>query len=59
MRSRREALHFLKEAETVTGKPCFIRSINKQRGDQTVTVWKIFTSEDDYESYLRSGQHLR
>jgi hypothetical protein len=45
MRTRREAIHFLKAAEKATGKRCFIRSIEKQRQDGVSTVWKIFTSE--------------
>ncbi|HEX6220959.1 MAG TPA: hypothetical protein VF115_07680 [Acidimicrobiia bacterium] len=59
MRTRREAIHFLKAAETVTGKPWFVRAVDKQRRERKATVWKIFTSEYDFESYRDTGQHAR
>lgn len=58
MKTRREAIHFPKAAETVTGKPCFARPVER-RHDKTATVWKIFTSEDDYRSYRETGRHAR
>lgn len=59
MRSRREAVHFLKSAQLATGKECFIRPIERSRGRGPAVVWKIFTSEDDYESYVATGRHRR
>lgn len=59
MRSRREALHFLGAAQALTGKACFVRPVEKRlRGGEAI-VWKIFTSEDDFRSYLRTGEHAR
>jgi hypothetical protein len=56
MKTEREAIHFLKWAEIKTGKKCFVRGIKNLAGK---TKWKIFTSEEDYESYLTSGKHSR
>ncbi|HEX6299557.1 MAG TPA: hypothetical protein VF148_03740 [Acidimicrobiia bacterium] len=59
MRTRREAVHILKSAQMATGKDCFIRPVERLRHDQVVTVWKIFTTEEDYRSYLATGHHRR
>jgi hypothetical protein len=59
MRSRREALHFLKGAQVQTGKACFVRSVGKPRREGSSTVWKVFTSEDDFLSYMTTGKHRR
>ena len=59
MKTQREALHFLRSAQVQTGKECFIRPVEKQRTDRSATVWKIFTSEQDYQSYLTTGKHRR
>ncbi|HEU4541580.1 MAG TPA: hypothetical protein VFR23_10695 [Jiangellaceae bacterium] len=59
MRSHREAVHFLKSAQVVTGKACFVRAVAKRRGSRESTMWKIFTSESDYQSYVDTGQHSR
>ena len=50
-----EAIHFLKSAELRTGKKCFVRHIKIGKFDK----WKIFTSEADYESYLKTRKHRR
>lgn len=59
MRTRREAIHFLKSAQIQTGRPCFVRPIERQRRGHTAVTWKIFTSEGDYQSYLATGKHRR
>lgn len=59
MRTETEARHFLKAAESATGKPCFVRAVHQQRRDRAATVWKIFTSEADYQAYQRTGRHSR
>lgn len=59
MKTRREALHFLAAARAQTGKACFVRSVDTARGDRVDTVWKVFTSEDGYRSYLDTGSHRR
>lgn len=59
MRSRREALHFLAAAGARTGKDCFVRAVDRQLGERVATVWKIFTSEEDYRAYLATGRHRR
>ena len=56
MKSKREAIHFLKWAEIKNGKRCFVRGIENSAGK---TKWKIFTSEEDYESYKTTGKHKR
>lgn len=58
-KTQREAVHFLKSAQEVTGRPCFVRSIDAPRGGRLATRWKIFTSEEDYESYVQTGTHRR
>jgi hypothetical protein len=59
MRTRREAQHFLKSAQLRTGQQCFVRSVSSRGDVGAAPVWKIFTSEADYESYLRTGRHRR
>lgn len=59
MRTSGEARHFLKAAQSQTGKACFVRAVQRQRRGRSVTVWKIFTSEDDYQAYQRTGRHRR
>jgi hypothetical protein len=56
MSTRDEALHFLKSAELQKGKRCFVREVMNLRGG---AKWKIFTSEEDYESFARTGKHAR
>lgn len=56
MKSRTEAMHFLKSAEVVTGKRCFVRKVVNRAGR---VKWKIFTSEEDYQSYIQTGKHRR
>jgi len=51
-----EAVHFLKSAEVRTGKRCFVRKVAPLPGMQK---WKIFTSEEDYESYVKTRKHKR
>lgn len=50
-----EAINFLRSAEIRTGKSCFVRHAVLGTFDK----WKIFTSEDDCESYLRTRTHRR
>lgn len=57
IRTPREADHFLKAAEAQSGKACFVRAVEKRRRDQVVTVWEIFTSEEDYQAYQQTGRH--
>jgi hypothetical protein len=56
IQTREEAIHFLKGAEVCTGKKCFVREAKLPTG---LRKWKIFTSERDYESYMKSKKHLR
>jgi hypothetical protein len=56
---QREAVHFLKSAQVQTGGESFVRPVEKQRANRTNTVWKVFTSEQDYQSYLTTGKHRR
>jgi hypothetical protein len=56
MKSKKEAIHFLKSAQVQTNKECLIRSVYNKAGK---VKWKIFTSEEDYESYIRTGKHKR
>ena len=56
MQTEDEALHFLKGAEMSTGKRCFIRKATVPTGGEK---WKIFTSEEDYESYIKFKKHKR
>jgi len=55
MKTKEEALHFLKSAELRTDKKCFVRHVKIGKFEK----WKIFTSEEDYESYLRTRKHRR
>jgi hypothetical protein len=55
MKTREEAIHFLKSAEVRTGKMCFVRKVKRM----SYVKWKIFTSEQDYLSYTHKGKHRR
>jgi hypothetical protein len=55
METEAEAIHFLKSAELRTGKKCCVRHVIIGRFDK----WKIFTSEEDYRSYVETGKHKR
>jgi hypothetical protein len=55
MKTESEAIHFLKGAEVSTGKKCFIRHVKLGKFEK----WKIFTSEEDYQSYLKTRKHKR
>ncbi len=59
MKTQREAVHFLKSAQVQTEGESFARPVVKQRANRTNTVWKVFTSEQDYQSYLTTGKHRR
>jgi hypothetical protein len=56
MHSREEAIHFLKGAEVFTGKECFVRQTVVPTGG---LKWKIFTSEEDFDSYVKFKRHIR
>ncbi len=56
MTTKEEAIHFLKSAEVSTGKKCFVRETKLPTGGDR---WKIFTSERDYESYVKYKRHMR
>ena len=55
MATKEEALPFLKSAEVRTGKPCFVRLVIIGQ----FRKWKIFTSEEDFDSYLKTRKHQR
>jgi hypothetical protein len=55
MQTEEEAIHFLKSAEIQTGRECFIRHVKIGKLEK----WKIFTSEEDYESYVETRKHKR
>jgi hypothetical protein len=55
MKTEEEAIHFLRSAELRTGKKCFVRQV-KIGGFEK---WKIFTSEEDYDSYIETRKHKR
>ena len=55
MKTEDEAIHFLKSAEIRTGKKCFVRDVKIGRFEK----WKTFTSEEDYESYIKTRKHKR
>ena len=55
MKTKEEAIHFLKSAELRTGKKCFVRQVKIGKFEK----WKIFTSEEDYVSYLKARKHRR
>jgi hypothetical protein len=60
MATRREAVHFLEAAGGPTGRPCFVRAVEKQRRSCAVaTVRTICGSEEDHRSYLATGRHRR
>ena len=53
MKTEEAAIHFLKSAEIRTGKTCFVRRVKIGK----FVKWKIFTSDDDYQSYLKTRKH--
>jgi hypothetical protein len=55
MKTEEEAIHFLKSAEHRVGEKCFIRDVKIGRFEK----WKIFVSEEDYRSYLKTRKHKR
>lgn len=55
MTTKEEAIHFLKSAEVKTDKKCFVRQVKLG----AFKKWKIFTSEEDYESYVKFRKHKR
>jgi len=55
MKTEEEAIHFLKSAELKTGRKCFIRHVQIGKFEK----WKIFTSEEDYQSYIKTRKHKR
>jgi len=55
MKTEEEAIHFLKSAELRTGKKCFVRYVKIGR----FITWKIFISEEDYNSYINDRTHKR
>ncbi|OHE55104.1 MAG: hypothetical protein A3K61_01160 [Thaumarchaeota archaeon RBG_16_49_8] len=55
MKTEEEAIHFLKSAELKTDKKCFVRHVRIGGFEK----WKIFTSEEDYMSYIKTRQHKR
>jgi hypothetical protein len=55
MKTKSEAIHFLKGAEVSTGKKCFVRHVKLGKFEK----WKIFASEEDYQSYLKTRKHKR
>ena len=34
-----------------------VRPVEKQRANPAATVWKIFTAEENNQSYLTNGKH--
>lgn len=46
----------MKSAEVQTGKRCFVGKAKVPTGG---VKWKIFTSEEDYESYVKFKKHKR
>jgi len=56
MGTEQEAVHFLKSAEVRTGKRCFVRKVVL---GPKMEKWKIFTSQEDYESYVKTRKHKR
>lgn len=55
MKTEQEAIHFLKSAELKAGKKCFVRHVKIGKFEK----WKIFTSEEDFNNYLRFRKHKR
>jgi len=55
MKTEEEAIHFLKSAQLKTEKKCFVRKVKLGKFEN----WKIFTSENDYQSYLNTRKHKR
>jgi hypothetical protein len=48
--TKEEAIHFLKSAEIVTGKKCFVRKATAPTEEEK---WRILASEEDYDSYVK------
>jgi hypothetical protein len=55
MQTEEEAVHFLKSAEMQTGRECCVRHVKIGKFEK----WKIFTSGEDYESYVKYRKHKR
>jgi hypothetical protein len=55
MKTEEEAIHFLKSAERRVGEKCFIRHVKVGRFEK----WKIFVSEEDFRSYMKTREHKR
>ncbi|MGA9387356.1 MAG: hypothetical protein WBV70_00855 [Candidatus Bathyarchaeia archaeon] len=56
MQSEDEATHLLKAAEVCIGMKCFMRKANVPTAGKK---WRIFTSEEYYESYVEFKKHKR
>jgi hypothetical protein len=60
LRTRTEALHFLKGAQIQAGQDCFVQEVPPKRtNERALARWKIFTSEADCQHYMRVGKHQR
>ena len=55
MKTEEEAIHFLRSAQLRTGKRCFIRQVKIGKFKK----WKIFASEEDYDTYIETRKHKR
>lgn len=55
MKTESEAIHSLKGAEITSSKKCFVRHVKLGKFDK----WKIFTSDEDYKSYIKTRKHKR
>ena len=55
MKTKTEAIHFLKGAEIQTNKKCFIKYVEIGNWKK----WKIFTTKEDYNSYIKTRKHKR
>jgi hypothetical protein len=54
--TKKETIHFLKSAEIVNGKKCFMRKATAPTGGEK---WRILASEEDYDSYVKSETHQK
>jgi hypothetical protein len=55
MKKEGEAVHFLKFAEFLTDKKCFVRLTKISKFEK----WKIFTSKEDYYSFIKYRKQIR
>jgi hypothetical protein len=55
MKTEEEAIHFLRSAEQRIGGKCFVRHVKVGRFEK----WKIFVSEEDLRSYVKTRKHRR